>query len=146
MEQFGNRPTMVRQSCCNGWGALNPAIASLAHGEFETQAVVVITEVVKTPDHDQAGQQSLRLLGQVAGAPGEPGQTLAKGGIEPLDIGRVDHTSSLGEPQKALDHLAAALNHPALNGQPARLALLDHLDNGDVGPGDHPWAGLTTFP
>ena len=81
---------MFRKSCRHSWGTLHPAIASSADREFETQAVMIIAEVILTAGDEHASHQGLGLLGKMAGAASQAGETLPEGGIETFDISRVD--------------------------------------------------------
>ena len=68
-----------------------------------------VTEVVDAAEHIHAVLQGLAMAGEVAGPPKETGQALAEGGLEPFNIGRVDHPATLGGFQQAIDHCLFAL-------------------------------------
>lgn len=92
-------------------------------------------KVVETANDIHAGLQGFRLLGQGTSAPGQGGQTLAEGGIEPFDIGGVNATQTLAGLDQLLYHLPAALHNPPLNSQLSGCSLFDHLNNRYLRPG-----------
>ena len=128
---------MVGQGSGHSRRALNPLVTMAADRETEAEAVMKIAEIVATTNDVHAGHERLGLLGQGAGAPGQPGKAGAKGGVEPLDVSGVDDTDYLlRDLQQARYLLGTTLDNTPLNGQTRRCALFDHLHNGDVGPGD----------
>lgn len=90
---------MVGETCSHSRRTLHPAIAMPANGEFETQAVMVVAEIVHAPNNEHPGHQGFRLLSKMTSAASQPGQTLSESCIEPLDISRIDHATPLGDVQ-----------------------------------------------
>ena len=75
------------------------------------------------------------MTSQSPGAPGQGGQPLPKGGIEPLNEGRVNPALTLRGFDEPPNHLATTLHNPALDGQLTGGSLFDDLDNGYLRPG-----------
>ena len=69
---------MVGQPGGHSRGTLNPFVAMTTDPETEAEAVMKIAQVVAATDDIHAGGERLWLLGQGAGAPGQPGETRAK--------------------------------------------------------------------
>ncbi len=70
---------------------------------------MVVTKIVKATNDIHTCGQGISLLSQIAGAPGEPGKSLAKSRIDPFDVGRVDHTAILDNLQQSSDHFSGCL-------------------------------------
>ncbi len=103
-----------------------------------------ITEVIQTADDIHSGDQGLCFAGQSACAAGQAGKPLAEGGVEALDKGGIDPARSLGNLDQTPDHCLTALNDAPIDVQMIGTALLEHLDDGDVGPGDELRASFFT--
>lgn len=97
---------------------------------------MVVAEVIQTADNEHASHQGLGLLGKIASTASQPRQALSESSIEPFDVSRIDHAAILSSIQQSLDHLFATLGNSPFNSKNLFLALLDDLDNGNVGPGD----------
>ena len=72
---------MISKASGDGRGALNPTMTQPANREFETQAMMIVTEIVEASDHKDASSQRFGLLCQIAGATSKPGKSL-EGSIE----------------------------------------------------------------
>jgi hypothetical protein len=96
---------------------------------------VIGAKVIDTTDNKHASLQGLGLTGQLTAATGQPGQTLAKGGVKSFNESGVNLTAALTGLQQLNHLLAAALNNPADKGQAAVGPLFDDLDQGYFRPG-----------
>ncbi len=121
-------------------------MAEFTHRKTETQALMVVTKVVDTAQDPHAGSQGGILLGQSAGAAGQRRQALAKGGIEPFNKGGIDDLTALDQAQQVFHQVRCALHNAALNPQMFLGALLDHLDNLDIGPCHQPRRAYLPLP
>ncbi len=96
---------------------------------------MIVTEIVETADDKHARGEGLGLLRQMASAAREAAQPLAERGVQPLDIGSVDHAAALGGIDELCNHLTCTLHDAAVDSQLASRTLFDNLYNGDVRPG-----------
>src|SRR6185436_10042214 len=96
---------------------------------------MIRTEVIKATHHKHSCLQGFRLTRQGPGAPGQGGQPLAKGRIEPLNESGVNVPLALRGFDEPRNHLTTALHYAALNGQlaPGSTAF-DHLNDSDLRP------------
>jgi hypothetical protein len=60
---------------------------------------MVVTEVVQAANDEHPSHQGFGLLSQMTSATGQPGQALPESGIEPFDVGGVDHAAMLAKEQ-----------------------------------------------
>jgi hypothetical protein len=70
---------------------------------------------------------------------------LVEGGIEPFNIGRIDHTFALGGSNDLFDHGLLTLNDHPLDIQDASLFGFDDLSDRDIGPFHQGYAPSLTF-
>jgi len=74
-----------------------------------------VAEVIHAAQYPHACRQGFWHTGQRAGAPGEAIEPLTEGGVQTLDVGRVDHSTTLTAREQGLDLRNTALYHPPLN-------------------------------
>jgi hypothetical protein len=96
---------------------------------------MVGTKVIETTDDKHTSLQGFGLTGQVPATTGQPGQPLAKGGVQSFNKSGVNLTPALTGLQQLDDLLMATLNNPSDNSQAALGPLFDDLDNSDFRPG-----------
>lgn len=106
---------MIGETCGNGWGALNPAMAPTAYGKANAQTFVGLTEIVDAADDIHACDNRLGLAGQMAGATGQVRQALAECAIQPFDKGRVDDVAPQALGQQAVNQCPAPLDDTPVN-------------------------------
>lgn len=95
------------------------------------------TKVVDTPNEIHARLQGLQTHSGMAAALGQGGQTLSKGGVEPLDKGGVEHGSSLRPGQQVLGPRESPLRHASGDLHHALVfRVLAHGGNQQVRPDD----------
>lgn len=93
-----------------------------------------IAEVVKAAHRVHAGCQGFGVSHQGAGSAGQTVETLAEGGVEPLDEGCIDASLALRLTDEAFDHPLAPLDNAPRDVELASDPLLDHLHDGDIRP------------
>lgn len=135
---------MISQTRGNGRGALNPAMSETADRQLEAQAVMRMAEVVQAADHIHTCFQGLGFASQGASAADQAAEALAEGGIEAFDESGIDRSLTLGFVDEGLDHGWAALHDPPGDMQLSCNSLLDHLHDGDIGPGNQPGSSQTS--
>ena len=81
---------MVSKSRGHGRSLLNPVTPPVGDPETDAQAMVIVAEVVEAADDIHTRGQGRLLLCRTAVTPREGSHALAKGGIEALDVSRID--------------------------------------------------------
>jgi hypothetical protein len=109
-----------------------------------TQTFVGVAEVVETTDQKHASGQGVNPAGGTASATSQIGQSLPKSAIESFDISRVDHALELSFLQQPFNCNLLSLDNATLNIQGIGLAILHHLHDVDIRPGDQ--SRSTPFP
>src|SRR5215467_5849024 len=102
-----------------------------------TQLVMHDTQVVDASNQIHAGLKGLQTMSGMATAPGQGGQTLAKGGVEPLDKGGIEDMTTFRLPQEFLCSFDGSLRDAP--GDPHHLLMLgvfDHRGNQQLWPDD----------
>src|SRR5512147_1169813 len=94
-EKFFQRPAMVSQSSDQSGSSLNPMEAMPTHRKAETQALVKVTEVIDATENIHALLQGGTLASEMAGTPAKASQALAESGIQPFNVGSIDHATAL---------------------------------------------------
>jgi hypothetical protein len=107
------------------------------------QTFVRRAEVIDRPDQIQFVMQCQRATCQCAASPRQRRQTFSERGVQPLDIGRVDHAVALRAMPEHLDARWRTIHNAAfdVDHTPLRIAL-DNLSNTDVFPGVQPRASM----
>ena len=126
---------MICQGSGDGRSTLHPTIAKSANGQLEAQAMMRVTEVVKTADDIHSRFKGWSFAQQRPGAAGQAVEALAESSVEAFDKSGVDHTLALGFSDQGLDHGFSALNNAPGDIQLSIQALLDDLNDGDIWPG-----------
>jgi hypothetical protein len=109
-------------------------MAMLVEVELETKALMRRAEVVDAANQVHALLKKIRSASQGSAAPRQTGQALAKGGIEPFDVGSVETTITLAALEHPPNHGFTALDNAALDLQDTPDAPLDDLSDGDFRP------------
>ena len=125
---------MIGEARGNGRGTAQPATALWSDEEFNSQAVMVCTEVIDGAHQIHASGEGLRQPGQHPSPSGEGGQALTKSGIQTLNVGRVDLSAALGLLETLLNEFRRTLHDATLNREYPLRALLDYLNNRHVVP------------
>ena len=94
-EKFCQGPTVIGQTGSQSRSALDPMETMSSDRKAETQRLVEVTEIVDAAEDIHAVLQGGAVASQVTGATEQASQTLAEGGIEPLDVGSIDCATSL---------------------------------------------------
>src|SRR5215212_8322114 len=97
-----------------------------------------MTKIVNASGPEKGGFQAPSACQRRAGFARGGGQPGAKGGIEALDIGGIEHPpTDLGSKNDALRRLRRTIDQaPFHRGQAAAAVTLNDLDNLQVGPND----------
>jgi len=125
---------VVSQGSGDSGGALNPMNTTLGNPKANAQAVVKGTEVVDVADQKHAIPQGFGLASEGAPSSNQASQSLAEGGIEPLNESGIDPASLLAGFDQLFNQLSTALSDTTLNGEAAIHPSFDDLNNSDFLP------------
>jgi hypothetical protein len=93
-----------------------------------------VAEIVEAAHGVHAGFQGFGFLNQSAGSASQAVEPLAKSGVEPLDKGGVDIPVTLRLLDEPLHHPLTALDDAPGDVELTLAAMLDDLNDSDIGP------------
>jgi hypothetical protein len=95
---------------------------------------VLGAEVVNAAEQEHIGVQGLLSANQRTGASRQRVNSLAKGRIEALNVGRIDDPAALAFVEQLCHLLTRALHNAPLDSKETGATLFDDLNDIDIGP------------